>query len=340
MNTSMTAISWRAMVADSGGCWRASAIDIVGRLSAISEVIVSLRPPSLISLQMLEASARLGSFTRAAQELSVTESAICRQVIALERRFGVQFFHRIKKRIVLTPEGDRYVREIRDHLHSIERATQELASRAGGMEVIELAVVPTFATQWLIPRLGGLIAAQPRLILNVASRTEPFHFNESRFDAAIYFGNALWPGTAGRRLMEEGPSIPVCSPRLLRGTSRIRTRADLVKLPLLHLATRPDAWPDWVGGNDEALRLKASLGFRYDLFTMVVGAAIAGTGVALLPRMLICDALEQGTLVQPVDAAPALAGSEGAYFLSHRDDRVAQEKLQGFLDWLDIECPN
>ncbi|TWG88677.1 DNA-binding transcriptional LysR family regulator [Cupriavidus gilardii J11] len=296
-----------------------------------------MRLPSLTSLQMLEAAARLSSFTRAAAELNVTESAISRQIQALEVRYGVRFFDRVNKRVVLTSEGDRFVREIRAQIKGIERATQDLASRAGGMEVIELAVVPTFATQWLIPRLGRFRDAHPRIIVNLHARPDPFHFPESPFDAAIYFGALPWEGYPHEVLMDEGPAMPVCSPALLRGHP-IERREDILRLPLLHLASRPDAWPDWVSTDDDELRRRARLGSRYDLFSMMICAAVSGLGVALLPAMMVQAEVADGRLTAlPASLAPP-DRRDGAYFMTYRHTKPGANKLDDFLDWLRAEC--
>ncbi|MEN7530381.1 LysR substrate-binding domain-containing protein [Cupriavidus sp. DL-D2] len=296
-----------------------------------------MRLPSLIALQMLECAARLGSFTRAAAELNVTESAISRQIQALEARLGVRFFERVRQRVVLTADGDRYVREIREELKAIERATKDLASRAGGMDVIELAVVPTFATQWLIPRLASFRAEHPRIVVNIHARPEPFHFAESLFDAAIYFGDRPWEGHPHARLLDEGPSIPVCSPLLLE-QARLRERDDLLRQPLLHLASRPDAWPDWFSADDEDIRRKARLGPRYDLFTMVTGAAICGLGVAVLPGMMVHSEMESGQLVALPFQGAREAQDGGAYFVSYREGKPGDDKAQLFADWLLRQC--
>lgn len=296
-----------------------------------------MRLPSLIALQMLECAARLGSFTRAAAELNVTESAISRQIQALEERLGVRFFERARQRVVLTSDGDRYVREIRAELKAIERATKDLASRAGGMEVIELAVVPTFATQWLIPRLASFRTEHPRIVINIHARPDPFHFADSLFDAAIFFGDRPWDGHPSAILLDEGPSVPVCSPSLLQG-ARLRRREDLLRQPLLHLASRPDAWPDWFSADDEEIRRKASAGPRYDLFTMVARAAICGLGIAVLPEMMVRSEMESGQLVALPFAAGQESGRSGSYFLTYRQVKPGDNKLQAFLDWLLRQC--
>lgn len=296
-----------------------------------------MRLPSFIALQMLECAARLGSFTRAAAELNVTESAISRQIQTLEARLGVRFFERVKQRVVLTSEGDRYVRQIREELKAIERATKDLASRAGGMEVIELAVVPTFATQWLIPRLGSFRAEHPRIVVNMHARPDTFHFGDSVFDAAIYFGDRPWDGHPSAMLVDEGPSIPVCSPQLLDGV-KLRRREDLLRLPLLHLASRPDAWPDWFSVDDETVRRKARLGPRYDLFTMVTRAAMSGLGVAVLPEMMVRSEMESGQLRALPFQSARETDRHGAYFLTYRQEKPGETKVEGFVDWLLRQC--
>lgn len=298
------------------------------------EYRLTMRLPSLIALQMLESAARLGSFTRAAAELNVTESAISRQIQALEARLGVRFFERVKQRVALTADGDRYVREIRAELKAIERATRDLASRAGGMEVLELAVVPTFATQWLIPRLAGFRDDHPRIVVNVHARPEPFHFADSVFDAAIYFGERPWEGHASARLLDEGRSIAVCSPQLLAGQP-VRRREDLLKLPRLHLQSRPEAWPDWFGGDDEAIRRQARLGPRYDLFSMITRAAASGLGVAVLPEMMVRAEIDAGQLVALPFADAAPGRPSGAYFVTWR---AGNERAERFADWLRHQC--
>lgn len=294
-----------------------------------------MRLPSLTALQMLESAARFESFTRAAKELKVTESAVSRQIQTLEDRLGVSLFQRIGKRVVLTPDGDRYVREIRNELKAIERATKNIASRAGGMEVIELAVVPTFATQWLIPRLPSFRQCHPRIIVNMHSRPETFHFLDSPFDAAIYFGETPWAGHDSIRLISEGPSVPACSPTF-QFEAEIRDRDELLRKPLLHLASRPDAWPDWFSPVDETLRRKASVGPRYELFSMVTRAAIGGLGVAVVPEMMIRDEIARGLLVALPFCSAARDPSNGSYFLAHR--QRLEEKVSLFIDWLQQQC--
>ncbi|CAB3669376.1 LysR substrate-binding domain-containing protein [Trinickia soli] len=286
--------------------------------------------PNLAALQVFEASARHESFTRAADELALTQSAVCRQIASLENRLGVALFLRIKKRVVLTPHGRHYAMQIRKSLERIERDTLELMAQRGVGRVLELAVVPTFASQWLIPRLPQFRALRPDITVNLSIRTEPFLFSDSPFDAAVYFGRSVWPGTQGALLFREGNAVPVCSPALASEAAPL-TRERLVDMPLLHLSTRPDAWREWFraqGFGDDA---RAVRGPRYELFTMLSSAALAGMGVALMPHILIADELASGRLTAPLDLPLA---SDAGYYLVAPDAVANDEPFVALSQWL------
>jgi LysR family glycine cleavage system transcriptional activator len=265
--------------------------------------------PKLAALQIFEAAARHESFTRAAEELSLTQSAVCRQVAGLEAHLGVGLFQRVKKRVVLTSHGRHYAGQIRKNLDRIERDTLELMAQRGVGQILELAVVPTFASQWLIPRLPQFKALRPDVTVNLSIRTEPFLFSDSSFDAAIYFGATIWPGTQGQLLFREGPVLPVCSPALLPN-GRPLTPEQLAELPLLHLSTRPDAWRDWFAQNGMGQDLQAVRGARYELFSMLASAASAGLGVALIPAIMLSSELESGRLRVAIALATAAATAQ------------------------------
>jgi len=132
--------------------------------------------PSLTALCVFESAARFQSFTKAADELALTQSAVCKQIAGLESFLGLPLFTRIKQRIVLTPAGREYALRTRQHLDRIERDTLELMATKDGAGVLELAVVPTFATQWLIPRLAEFHAERPDITINLSTRTDAFIF--------------------------------------------------------------------------------------------------------------------------------------------------------------------
>ncbi len=286
--------------------------------------------PSLTALQVFEATARSESFTRAADELALTQSAVCRQIANLEQWLGMALFARVKKRVVLTPAGREYALRIRGHLERIELDTLELMGKKDGAGVLELAVIPTFATQWLIPRLAEFRVLRPEILVNLSAQTRPFLFAGSRFHAAIHSGSAPWPGTRGDYLMAEDDAIVVCSPALLAGLAQPGV-ADIAAMPLLHVTSRLEDWRHWFeryGLIDDVAALK---GVRYELFSMVIEAAVAGLGVALVPRYMVQAQLAAGKLVQPL---PHSQPGETAYFLVYPQERASEPVLLAFRNWL------
>ncbi|AHV91387.1 LysR substrate-binding domain-containing protein [Bordetella holmesii] len=280
--------------------------------------------PNLSALQAFEASARLGSFSRAAEELSLTHSAVYRQVASLESRLGVQLFTRVRRRIVLTDQGAEYAGRIRHHLDQIEKDTFGLVSRTGMGRSIHIAVVPTLATTWLIPRLADFQQAHADISVSLSVRTLPFQFKDHPFDGALYHGDGVWPGTKGVLLFPERELVTVCAPGLLEGVGE-QDAAALAGMTHLHLASRPDAWRQWYGANGHVY------GPRYELFTMVMAAVQAGLGVGLMPRFLAQPALDAGTLVMP--APQALQVSQGYYF-GYPQHSERSGALKAFEVWL------
>ncbi len=286
--------------------------------------------PNLSALQAFEASARLGSFSRAAEELSLTHSAVYRQVASLEARLGVQLFTRVRRRIVLTDHGAEYAGRIRHHLEQIEKDTFGLVSRTGMGRSIHIAVVPTLATTWLIPRLANFQQAQPDITVSLSVRTLPFQFKDQPFDGALYHSDGVWPGSKGVLLFLERELVPVCAPALAE-RAREQGSPALSGMTHLHLASRPDAWRQWYGANGHLYGPQAAGGPRYELFTMVMAAVQAGLGVGLMPRFLAQPALDAGSLVMPVPQA--LQVSQGYYF-GYPQHSERSGALKAFEVWL------
>ncbi|AYD03019.1 LysR family transcriptional regulator [Neorhizobium sp. NCHU2750] len=282
--------------------------------------------PSFSLLSAFEAAARTGSVTAAANELGLTQSAVSRQISALEKQLGVALFLRERQTIKLTLAGDSYAREVREALRRISNASLNLrANPAGG--TLNLAILPFFGTRWLTPRIGRFLDLHPGMVVNLITRLEPFDFRFDTLDAAIHFGAARWPGAALTHLMDED-TVPACSPDF-KARHAISTPADILRAPLLHLSTRPDAWELWFNRNGVAF--DAVHGMLFDQFTTMVEAARAGLGAALLPRFLIARELEEGQLVQ---AAEGLAMPTGQYYLAYLPDRVSYPPLVAFRDWI------
>jgi len=237
---------------------------------------------------------------------------------------------RARQRLALTDTGRSYAARIRLHLEQIERDTQEIRVGRDEGSVLHLAVVSTFCTQWLIPRLPQFAALHPRITLNLSVRSEVFAFDESGFDAAIYYGDRLWPDTQGRMVLPEGPCVPVCSPAYAAAHA-LHDESAWLHCPHLTLATRAHAWRGWYAECGWHYTLHASRGPRYELFSMVIAAAAAGLGVGLVPQLLAQEALDSGRLVP---AHPqALAGEQGYWFVQPQH-RPGPEALQVFREWL------
>ncbi|QTD44824.1 LysR substrate-binding domain-containing protein [Ottowia testudinis] len=286
--------------------------------------------PSLGMLQAFETSARCLSFSRAADELLLTPSAVSRHVAALEQRLGVALFVRHRKRLTLTDAGSSYAARVRQRLDELERDTQEIRVGQEQGFVLRLAVVPTFCTEWLIPRLPDFAARHPDITIHLAARTEAFAFEQSGFDAAIYHGDRLWPQTQGEMILPEGDSIALAAPALLAAHD-LHTPAGWLGCPHLTLISRATAWADWYASQGWHYTLHASRGPRHELFSMQLAAASAGLGVCLVPRLLAQTHLAVGTLVQ---AHPhGLPGRDGYWFVSP-PRRSLPAPLQTFQRWL------
>ena len=288
--------------------------------------------PATHTLLCFEAAARHESYTRAAQELALTQSAVSRQIGALEQFLGQALFRRTRHGVALTERGAVYARQIAPRLQALERDTLEAMSGQGGGRAITLAAVPTFATRWLIPRLPGLAAAQPELLVHIETRTRPFLFADTEFDAALYAGTpeqlANWAGTRAVLLMHEA-LVPVCSPGLLR-QGRELAPLELAQLPLLQQSTRPQAWRQWFDAAGVAAPYALS-GARHELFSMTAAAAANGMGAALVPRLLVEAELASGTLVL---ACERVAYGDRGYYLVTPERGDSKPALDNFSAWL------
>lgn len=283
--------------------------------------------PSTTALVSFEAAARHESFTKAAHELSLTQGAVCRQIGGLEEFLGIELFRRSRRGVKLTEAGLSYSRRVAQQLDAVERDTLSVMGEQGA-HAIELAVVPTFGTQWLLPRLKDFQHKHPDVTVHLTNRTRPFLFADTDFDAAIYFGDADWSGTQSHRLMGEN-SLPVCSPSFLGGRGSLKAN-ELAELPLLQQTTRPYAWRQWF--NAQNLNVARDMtGPRYELFSMLAQAAMHDMGVALIPPFLIQRELHEKRLVI---ASTSALPSNKAYHLMIPERKVESASLTAFRDWL------
>lgn len=283
--------------------------------------------PSISALRCFEAAARHQSFTLASEELDLTQSAISRQVKELEQTIGAQLFRRTGREVVLTRAGKRLADDVSAELDNLRRIMMRAVSAGNMNSTLRVAILPTFATLWLIPRLPGFFEQHPELEISFSTRLEPFDLTAENFDFAIHFGQKNWPNTEMRRFFSER-MIPVASPTFVEKHG-IRSLANLLEAPLIHTSSRPSAWQDYM--EQIGLRDRAYLTGRYfDQFSMVIAAVQASLGIGLLPRFLIEKEIAQGALVAL--AEDELATENSYYFVTPIDQE--EENVEKFYVWM------
>ncbi|MCP4186528.1 MAG: LysR family transcriptional regulator [Gammaproteobacteria bacterium] len=263
--------------------------------------------PSTSMLVAFDSSAWTGSFTLAARELNLTQGAVSRQISALEDQLGVELFSRSKKAIQLTDVGKIYAQEIRPALQVIRNASLNAMTNSPG-GTLNLAILPTFGTRWLMPRLPSFLSENSNITINFATRTSPFDFHQEDLHAAIHYGTANWPDTDATYLMGE-EVVPVCSPGFLQ-ENNIENISDIANATLLHISSRLQAWPDWFDTHN--LSCRQGSGMYFEQFSTAAQAAVAGLGIGLLPEFLVESELQRKELVLVFDQPTK---SEFGYFL-------------------------
>lgn len=287
--------------------------------------------PTIAELEAFRACARYGTTIRAADQLGLTQSSISRSIGQLEERLGVALFHRIRQRLALSDAGRRFARDVDTVLDGLHEATVRTMAFGGQSDVLSLAVLPTFADRWLIPRLASFHAAAPDVAIDLAVRLETVDLEMEAFDAAIQRG-PVEPGQPGLVRLFDEELVVVAAPRLLDGRASLDD-AELAALPLLQQSTRPTLWLQWfqAAGIDPRTTLR---GHRFEQFSMVVEAAVAGLGVALVPQFLVGRELDAGLLVTA--SANRIAG-EFPYRLAFRTNTEDRPGLREFLRWIAAE---
>ena len=299
--------------------------------------------PGSRTLLALEAAVRHSSFTAAAEELSLTQSAICRHIAGLEDYLSVELFRRTRRGVVPTEAGRSYGQRVSRWMDGIERDTLELMSRRGAGGELTLAAIATFAQCWLLPRLPDFARLHPQITLNFVTRTRPFLFQDTNIAAAIFGGEGAWEGTERVFLLSE-QLVPVASPALT-GHRSVLLPADFSQHRLFHLDTRPLAWRDWLRragvpvANDMA-------GPRCDLYSLIAEMAVQGLGIGLVPRFTVERDLQDGRLVTAAAQPPSHArasherGGEDStnYYLVYPKQHQEDAVFGAFRDWLLHQC--
>lgn len=284
--------------------------------------------PDIVTLQAFECAARHGNFTRAAEELNLTQSAVSRQISDLEAQTGMLLFERIRRRVVLSEAGRKFLPDVQRLLHQSEQLMVRAVTAGASSTSLSIATLPTFGSRWLTPRMHKFMAGRPETVLTVGSRSQPFDFDEEGFDIAIHYGQPVWAHGTCTFLCNE-VIVPVASPALL-SASPVKHHADLLDGPLLHVSTRPKLWTEWFEMNglasDQAYR-----GSRFDQFSMLIEAATSGLGFALLPRYLIEAELKSGLLNVVFDLP---LQTENSYYIALPEGRQDNALARAFQNWL------
>lgn len=253
------------------------------------------RLPPLNALKAFEAAARHESFTRAAQELCVTQGAVSQQVKGLEAELGCRLFNREHRRLVLTSAGQTYLTVVRDAFDRLALGTENLLQQHNA-GVLTVSTSPNFASKWLVHRLGRFAEQHPSIDLRVAASLQHIDFAREDFDLAIRHGDGNWPGLHVTRLCVE-ELFPVCNPVLVRGRRALRSPADLKHHTLLHL-NETRYWGEWLEAANVA-DVDFSHGPVFNQTSMAIDAAVDGQGVALARSALSVWDLRAGRLVRP-----------------------------------------
>jgi LysR family glycine cleavage system transcriptional activator len=289
------------------------------------------RLPPLNALKAFEAAARHESFTRAAEELFVTQGAVSQQVKALETELSVKLFNRERQRLIITEAGRDYLAVVRDALDRIAIGTERLLEKQNA-GVLTVSTSPDFAAKWLVHRLGGFLEAHPGIDLRVSATLHHVDFTREEVDLAVRHGDGNWPGLNTVRLSTE-QLFAVCSPNALKGRRRNGQPADIFKLPLIHTESRTD-WGRWLqaAGIDDT---QVTHGPVLNRESMAIDAAINGQGIALTRTTLAAWDLINGRLVRPLPEALRLSKT---YWIVCPNATAALPKIVTFRDWLLAEA--
>lgn len=286
--------------------------------------------PSLNGLRAFESAARHMSFTKAAEELNVTQTAVSHQIRRLEDELGIRLFLRLKNGLALTDEGRAFLPGIRSAFHEIRCATEMLLDTSNN-SALTISTLVSLATKWLLPRLPSFQDAFPNIDIRVTASTELVDFRKGGIDAAIRYGFGDWKGLQADWLMSD-EIFPVCSPKLLTGPKAIKSPADLANQTLLQVSgMTSNDWNMWLRAAGLPEKLAEGTRLTFDLTMMAVQAAIDGLGICIGRTTYVDDDLKVGKLVAPFNLR--LKSDLGFYLVSPLDI-ANSKKVMAFRCWL------
>lgn len=286
--------------------------------------------PPLTALRTFEAAARHLNFTRAAQELCVTQTAVSHQVRQLEAHLGTALFARDGRGLRLTEDGTSWARELHEVFSRLYEANRRLREAARNLQpTVAVSVLPSFAARWLVPRLGSFFAEHPGIDVRISPSERLVDLSEEPIDLGIRFGTGHYPGLVVRKLADD-VLVLVCAPALLK-RKKLETLADLRRHTLLH-DDEPEAWARILKQHD-GHGVDITRGSVFTDSSMLVAAAVDGQGVALVRRALAVDELAAGRLVVPLRKLAPLALPR-AYYVAGSRERLARPAVAAFRTWL------
>ncbi|AFK54588.1 LysR substrate-binding domain-containing protein [Tistrella mobilis] len=293
------------------------------------------RLPPLLALRHFEAAARLGGFSRAAEELGVTAAAVSQQVRQLEDWLGRPLFARHARGVEMTEYARRLQPALTDQFDQLEteiRRVQEVTSEFG----LTVSTLASFAGRWLLPRMERLTAALGGRQVSLLAASTLADFNRDGVDVAIRYGGGRYPGLVAHRILP-GRMVVVCAPAM---AARLRSPADLARVTLLHDEIDPagsfvdPGWTDFLRHHGLS-GVDGGRGPRYGLTFLCLDAAAAGMGAAIVPLGLAVDALVTGALVRPFAESLDVPHD---YWVVYPEDREGARPIRDFLTWIQAEA--
>lgn len=293
--------------------------------------------PPLNPLRAFEAAARHLSFTRAADELCVTPSAVSHQVKTLEAHLGMALFVREAKSLVLTAAGRTYLPAVQKAFHILMDATHQLRGQMDS--TLRVDIPPTFAAKWLIPRMDRFVKAYPEIDVHVSTESGDVDFLRDDFDLAIRYGRGNYAGLHSEVCLEV-EVFPVCSPVLMEGAHPLCAPSDLQYHTLLHDgSTYADGsnphWSAWLERAGVLDVVDASRGPSFTPSHLVINAALGGLGVALAKNSWVDDDLRTGRLLRPFDISLPV---DSAYYMVFPERHANDVRIATFVDWMRSEA--
>jgi LysR family glycine cleavage system transcriptional activator len=297
---------------------------------------MTARLPSLNGLRAFEAAARHLSFTVAASELNVTQTAISHQIRRLEEELGIRLFVRQNRALALTPEARDYLPGVRAAFNDLRLATDRLLRRDDD-HVLTVSTLASLAAKWLLPRLATFQESHPGIDVRITTSPGLVDFRSGDVDAAIRYGRGHWPGTRAEWLTAD-ELFPVCSPALLEDDKPLRCPEDLAHHALLHSSGGyDDDWRLWLTAAGLPSNISKQPGLTFDLILLTLQAAIDGSGVAMGRTSYVEADIAKGRLVVPFKVAlPADAG----FYLVSPETKADPPKLGAFRQWLKASVQN